>query len=256
MHRRRLAGAASSADPVDFLMESAELRPRGGGGLAGLYGSVLLMLCTVMASSRSRWESPRRSTSRSTRATARFTRIVHVNIRNLAGVPSIVYGLLGLAIFVKALGFLTGVTGGPHGHLRWSDARSARAADRHHHNGRRRCGRSRAGSARARYGVGATQWETTRHHVLPAAPGILTGTVLSLARAFGEAAPLLLVGGITTSSSRRAGPRRADLSGPVHRAARWSSSAGRAPQEGAHRGLDRRDAGAAAAINATGIYLR
>jgi len=47
-------------------------------------------------------------------------------------------------------------------------------------------------------GVGATQWETVRHHVLPAAaPGILTGTVLSLARATGEAAPLLLVGAVT-----------------------------------------------------------
>ena len=47
-------------------------------------------------------------------------------------------------------------------------------------------------------GVGATQWETIRHHVLPAAsPGILTGTVLSLARAAGEAAPILIVGAVT-----------------------------------------------------------
>jgi phosphate transport system permease protein len=50
----------------------------------------------------------------------------------------------------------------------------------------------------AAFGVGATRWEVTRHHVLPAAaPGILTGTVLSLARAFGETAPLLLVGAST-----------------------------------------------------------
>jgi len=50
----------------------------------------------------------------------------------------------------------------------------------------------------AAFGVGATRWEVIRHHVLPAAaPGILTGTVLSLARAFGETAPLLLVGAVT-----------------------------------------------------------
>jgi len=56
----------------------------------------------------------------------------------------------------------------------------------------------------AGYGVGATKWEVTRHHVLPyAAPGILTGTLLSLARALGEAAPLILVGGVTG----RLGPR-------------------------------------------------
>jgi phosphate transport system permease protein len=52
----------------------------------------------------------------------------------------------------------------------------------------------------ASVGVGATRWETIRHHVLPyAAPGILTGTVLSLARAMGEAAPLILVGAVTGS---------------------------------------------------------
>jgi phosphate transport system permease protein len=51
----------------------------------------------------------------------------------------------------------------------------------------------------AAYGVGSTQWQVIRHHILPVgAPGIFTGTILSLGRAFGEAAPLLLVGGITT----------------------------------------------------------
>src|SRR3546814_4602891 len=54
------------------------------------------------------------------------------------------------------------------------------------------------GLREAGYGVGATRWEVTRHHVLPyAAPGILTGTVLALARALGEAAPLILVGATT-----------------------------------------------------------
>ena len=55
-----------------------------------------------------------------------------------------------------------------------------------------------SGLREAGYGVGGTRWETTRHHVLPyAAPGILTGTMLAVARALGEAAPLLLIGAIT-----------------------------------------------------------
>lgn len=123
-----------------------------------------------------------------------FARLTRVNVRNLAGVPSIVYGLLGLAIFVQALG---GVTGGRTvfaGGLALSalvlpivvitTSEALRAVPRSIREGA--------------FGVGATQWETVRSHVLPsAAPGILTGTVLSLARAAGEAAPVLLVGAAT-----------------------------------------------------------
>lgn len=129
----------------------------------------------------------------------RFTRIVNANIRNLAGVPSIVYGLLGLAIFVKLLGGLTGpdvegrsvIAGGltlgvlvlPIVIITTAEALRAVPTS------------IREGAI----GVGATPWQTIRHHILPvAAPGIFTGTILSLGRAFGEAAPLLLVGGITT----------------------------------------------------------
>lgn len=125
---------------------------------------------------------------------SRFARWTRVNVRNLAGVPSIVYGLLGLAIFVNALGDITrGRTvfaGGltlaalvlPIVIITASEA--LRAVPRSIREGA--------------FGVGATQWETVRHHVLPAAaPGILTGTVLSLARAAGEAAPILLVGAAT-----------------------------------------------------------
>ncbi len=127
---------------------------------------------------------------------SRLTRFIDINIRNLAGVPSIVYGILGFAIFVKALG---GVTGGRSVIAAGvtlailvlpiviiTAAESIRAVP---------------GSLReASFGIGATRWETIRHHVLPyAAPGILTGTVLSLARALGEAAPLILVGAVTNS---------------------------------------------------------
>lgn len=129
---------------------------------------------------------------------SRLTRFVDVNIRNLAGVPSVVYGLLGFAIFVRGLQFLTGpesngasvVSAG----LTLSvlvlpiviitSAEALRAVP---------------GNLReAGFGVGATRWEVIRHHVLPyATPGILTGTVLSLARALGEAAPLILVGAVS-----------------------------------------------------------
>lgn len=123
-----------------------------------------------------------------------MTRIVRVNVRNLAGVPSIVYGILGLSLWVKFAGGLTGgrtvIAGGltlailvlPVVIITASEA--IRAVPQSIREGA--------------YGVGATQWETIRSHVLPsAAPGIFTGTVLALSRAAGEAAPLLLVGGIT-----------------------------------------------------------
>lgn len=124
----------------------------------------------------------------------RFTRFINVNIRNLAGVPSVVYGLLGLALFVR---LLAGVTGGRSvmsagltlGILVLpiviiTSAEALRAVP----NSIREAG----------YGVGATKWEVIRSHVLPsAAPGILTGSVLSLSRALGETAPLILVGAVT-----------------------------------------------------------
>jgi phosphate transport system permease protein len=124
----------------------------------------------------------------------RFARWTRVNVRNLAGVPSIVYGLLGLAIFVGVMGDLTGGKTVLSGGLALSvlvlpiviitASEALRAVPRPIREGA--------------LGVGATPWETVRHHVLPAAaPGILTGTVLSLARAAGEAAPVLLVGAAT-----------------------------------------------------------
>lgn len=124
----------------------------------------------------------------------RLNRFINVNIRNLAGVPSIVYGLLGLAVFVELLRPMTnGATMIAAGYtlsvlvLPIVIITSAEAL------------RAVPDSIReAGYGVGATRWEVIRHHVLPsAAPGILTGTVLSLARALGETAPVLLVGAVT-----------------------------------------------------------
>lgn len=127
-------------------------------------------------------------------ADTRLTRLITVNIRNLAGVPSIVYGLLGLTVFVEMFEGLTGgrsvISGGlilavlvlPIVIITSSEAlRAVPTALRE-----------------AGFGVGASRWEVIRHHVLPyAMPGILTGTVLSVARALGEAAPLILVGAKT-----------------------------------------------------------
>ncbi len=125
----------------------------------------------------------------------RFTRFLDVNIRNLAGVPSVVYGILGLAIFVQALREFTGPDANGRSVISAgltlailvlpiviiTSSEAIRAVP--------------TGIKEAGFGVGATRWEVVRSHVLPyAAPGILTGTVLSLARALGEAAPLLLVG--------------------------------------------------------------
>jgi len=124
----------------------------------------------------------------------RTTRFIRVNIRNLAGVPAIVYGLLGLVIFVQIMRPLTGgestISGGltlavlvlPIVIITASEAlRAVPDAIRE-----------------AGIGVGATKWQVVRSHVLPsAAPGILTGTILAVSRAIGETAPLLIVGATT-----------------------------------------------------------
>jgi phosphate transport system permease protein len=124
---------------------------------------------------------------------SRLTRFIALNIRNLAGVPSVVYGLLGLAIFVLALAPLTGGRSMIAGGLTLAvlvlpiviitSTEAIRAVPR--------------ALREAGYGVGASRWEVTRKLVLPAAaPGILTGTVLSLSRALGETAPLILTGAV------------------------------------------------------------
>jgi phosphate transport system permease protein len=127
-------------------------------------------------------------------AKSRLTRFIDINIRNLAGVPSIVYGILGFAIFVRALGSVTGgrsvISAGVTLAILVlpiviiTAAEAIRAVPQ--------------GLREAGFGIGATRWEVVRHHVLPyAAPGVLTGTVLALARALGEAAPLILIGAVT-----------------------------------------------------------
>jgi phosphate transport system permease protein len=119
----------------------------------------------------------------------RFTRLIDVNISNLAGVPSVVYGLLGLGAFIRLGGLAPGtvVVGGMTLALLILPIViiSAREAIRSVPETRRK----------ASYGMGATRWQTVRNVVLPEAfPGILTGTILALGRAVGETAPLIVIG--------------------------------------------------------------
>ncbi|HQE92233.1 MAG TPA: phosphate ABC transporter permease PstA [Anaerolineae bacterium] len=136
-----------------------------------------------------------------------FNRVIRTNINNLAGVPSIIYGMLGLAIFVRALEPLTSGA-----LLGYADSTTA--------NGRtilsagltlgllilpliiinaQEAIRAVPSSLRqASFGIGATRWQTVWYHVLPyAMPGILTGTILAISRAMGETAPLVVIGAST-----------------------------------------------------------
>lgn len=123
-----------------------------------------------------------------------FNRLIELNIRNLAGVPSIIYGMLGLAVFVRALGNITSGSTIISAALTLSllilpiiiiaAQEALRAVPQ----------AIREGS----YGLGATKWQTISRQILPTAlPGILTGTIIAVSRAVGETAPLLVVGAAT-----------------------------------------------------------
>jgi phosphate transport system permease protein len=119
----------------------------------------------------------------------RWTRILEVNLRNLAGVPSIVYGILGLYVFVRTAGFGPSVIAAACTLSLLILPVVVIAA--------REAIRAVPGSLReASYGLGATKWQTVSRVVLPnAVTGIVTGVILAVARAIGETAPLLMVGG-------------------------------------------------------------
>ncbi len=119
-----------------------------------------------------------------------WTAIIEINISNLAGVPSIVYGLLGLGVFNYLLGFGPALISGA---LTLSLLSlpviivTAREAIRAVPDSLRN----------ASYGLGVTKWRTIRNHVIPyAIPGILTGVIISVSRAIGDAASLIVVGAV------------------------------------------------------------
>jgi phosphate transport system permease protein len=124
----------------------------------------------------------------------RLTRLIEINISNLAGVPSIIYGLLGLEIFVRLMQPITNGRTVLSGVLTMSllilpvIIIASREAMRAVPDSLRQAG----------FALGATQWQVVRDHVLPLAlPGIFTGTILSLSRAIGETAPLIMIGALT-----------------------------------------------------------
>lgn len=179
---------------IDFVSSPLSARPETAGLVQGLIGSLILIGFVVVlafpigVAAAVYLEEYAKDTP--------LNRLLVSNVRNLAGVPSIVYGLLGLAVFVKALGGVTNgrtlISGGltltvlvlPIIVITTSEA--LRAVPR--------------GIREASFGVGATGWETIRHHVIPVSfPAILTGSVLAIARAFGESAPLLLAGAVLSN---------------------------------------------------------
>lgn len=121
----------------------------------------------------------------------RLTTLIEINIANLAGVPSIIYGILGLALFVRGLGFGRSVLAGA---LTMSllilpiIIIASREAIRTVPDSIRQ----------GAFALGATRWKVVRDHVLPGAlPGILTGLILAFSRAIGETAPLIMIGALT-----------------------------------------------------------
>lgn len=172
-----------------FLTSFDSRFPERAGILAAIVGTALTIVITVLVSlpigvmtaiyleeyARDNW----------------FTRLIEINISNLASVPSIIYGLLGLAVFVRFFGLGRSILAGG-----FTLALLvlpiiivvSREAIRSVPNGIRQ----------ASYGIGATKWQTVWHQVLPVAlPSILTGNILAASRAIGETAPLVTLGALT-----------------------------------------------------------
>jgi len=173
----------------DFLSNFPSRKPARAGILSALVGTLWMMSLTAAFSfplglgagiyleeyARKNW----------------FTKLVEINISNLAGVPSIIYGLLGLGIFVRVCGFERSLLSGaltltllilPI--IITTTRESLKAVPK--------------SLREASYALGATQWQTVYSQILPVAmPGILTGAILALSRAIGETAPLIAIGALT-----------------------------------------------------------
>ena len=183
---------------IQFLTSFASRRPEQAGILAAFFGSIWVVLLTatisfplgVGAALYLEEYAPQNL----------LTSFIRLNISNLAGVPSIVYGILGLALFVEALAFGRSVLSGaltlsllilPVIIIVSQEAiRSVPTADRE-----------------GAYALGATRWQVTRDIVIPQAfPGMLTGTILALSRAIGEAAPMIAIAALVYIPFTPSGP--------------------------------------------------
>ena len=175
-----------AADPGAFLGEFVSRFPARAGIKAALHGTLWLMGLTALfsfpvgvgAAVYLEEFAPKN----------RLTNFIEANIANLAGVPSVVYGILGLGVFVRFLSMGPSVLAGGLTLAVMSLPVIIIAA--------RESLRAVPESIRlAAYALGATKWQAVRHHVMPAAmPGTMTGVILSLSRAIGETAPLLVIG--------------------------------------------------------------
>jgi phosphate transport system permease protein len=184
---------------LDLLTSFPSSRPRRAGAESAIFGTLWVMGVVVVTcipvgigaaiyleeyADRTRW----------------YNRLIEINIQNLAAVPSIVYGILGLAFLARGWGDLgpTVLAAGLTLSLLVlpiviiASREAIRAVPR--------------SIREASLALGATQWQTIRRQTLPAAiPGIATGSILALSRAIGEAAPLLLLGALTFVTFNPAG---------------------------------------------------
>jgi phosphate transport system permease protein len=187
LDKMRKLGMVSSGFNAGFLTRSDSTEPEQAGVLGAVVGSLLMLMVTaglavpigVLAASYLEEFAPKN----------RWTDFIEVNINNLAAVPSIVYGLLGLAVFINWLavprssplvgGLVLALMALPTVIIATRSALRAVPPS----------------IREAALGVGASKTQTVFHHVLPLAmPGVMTGAILSLAHALGETAPLLMIG--------------------------------------------------------------
>ncbi|VAX21775.1 Phosphate transport system permease protein PstA (TC 3.A.1.7.1) [hydrothermal vent metagenome] len=156
-------------------------------------------------------------------AKGRLSSLIEINISNLAGVPSIVYGMLGLVLFIRMLALGRSVLAGSMTMSLLILPAIIIAS--------REAIRAVPGSIRqAAFALGATKWQTARAHVLPAAlPGIVTGVILAMSRAIGETAPLIMIGALTYVAFVPDGPMDAFTALPIQ-IYNWASR----PQEAFH----------------------
>ena len=205
----------------DFLTRFPSRFPEKAGILAGLAGTLWLVTLTaaiaipigvLAAVYLEEYAKP-----------GRVSTFITINIANLAGVPSIVYGIIGLAIFVRFFGLDRSVLAGamtmsllilPVIIIASREAIKAVSSS----------------LRQVAFALGATRWQVTRDHVLPQAmPGILTGVILALSRAIGETAPLIMIGALTYIAFVPEGPMDEFTALPIQ-IYNWTSR----PQEAFH----------------------
>ncbi len=187
LDKLKASGAVTTGFNTGFLTRSDSTEPEQAGVLGAVVGSTMMLLVTaflavpigVLAATYLEEFAPKN----------RWTDVIEVNINNLAAVPSIVYGLLGLAVFINWLavprssplvgGLVLALMALPTVIIATRSALKAVPPS----------------IREAALGVGASRTQTVFHHVLPLAmPGVMTGAILSLAHALGETAPLLMIG--------------------------------------------------------------